>query len=117
MCKFARMIASLKTFVTILSFCICSELYAQNALKGVLIDDSKIPLAGAVLQWKSQTYHAVTDEQGAFNILRADLDSILVINYVGFKTKEIAVAPDPENFHRLKRKHRFATGGSKGQTK
>lgn len=94
MCKFARMIASLKTFVTLLSFCICSELYAQNALKGVLIDDSKIPLAGAVLQWKSQTYHAVTDEQGAFNILRADRDSILVINYVGFKTKEIAVAPD-----------------------
>jgi hypothetical protein len=70
------------------------NLRAQSNLKGILVDDDKQPLAGAVMEWKNHSAHAITDSIGHFEISRKEGDSVLVINYVGFKTLEYTIHPN-----------------------
>ncbi len=69
-------------------FLLTLNLQAQSGLKGWLVDEQKMPLEGATLTWKSLSAHAVSDSAGYFQLNRLKSDSILVINYVGFKTLE-----------------------------
>lgn len=69
----------------------CAFLTAQTPLKGWLIDDNKLALQGATLNWSSHSNHAISDSNGMFLINRMPGDSILVIQYVGFKTLEYRV--------------------------
>lgn len=66
------------------------RLSAQSNLKGLLVDEDKQPLTGAVIEWKNHSAHAITDSIGRFEIQRKG-DSVLVINYVGFKTLEYTI--------------------------
>ncbi len=80
-------------FIGLLSFGIS---FSQNELKGKLVDESGLPLEGATLQWKNKNSFAVTDAEGKFKILRNN-DSILIINYVGFKSLEQKVLATENN--------------------
>ena len=69
---------------------------AQGELIGKLIDDSQRPLEGATVQWKNKSTFAITDSLGKFKIVRKN-DSILVINYVGFKSLESLISLTENN--------------------
>ncbi|AWW28774.1 SusC/RagA family TonB-linked outer membrane protein [Echinicola strongylocentroti] len=60
-------------------------------VKGEVYDDEGIPLAGATVKVKGASSGTVTDLDGAFNIEVPNEETILVISYVGFHTKEVVV--------------------------
>ncbi|MFI1773577.1 carboxypeptidase-like regulatory domain-containing protein [Thalassobellus citreus] len=60
----------------------------NNLIKGVILDADKIPLPGANIIIKSSKIGTTTDIDGKFSI-EAKADDILVISYIGFKTKEL----------------------------
>jgi len=68
-----------------------SGLRAQMSLQGWLIDETKDPLEGATISWSSHSAHAISDSNGYFTIPRLTNDSMLIIQYVGFKTKEFPI--------------------------
>lgn len=69
-------------------------LTAQTPLKGWLIDDKNVPVQGATLAWAGHSFHAISDSEGLFLINRLADDSLLIIQYVGFKTLEFRVPPN-----------------------
>lgn len=62
----------------------------QLTLRGKVLDEGGLPLAGASVRVKGSTTGSLTDGDGAFSI-RAALGAILVISYVGYSEKEVSV--------------------------
>ncbi len=71
---------------------LCSGLAAQNLeLRGSVFDADNAPLAGASVVVKGSTTGVFADIDGAFKISLKDPNSILVVNLMGYETKEVAV--------------------------
>ncbi len=85
--------AQYKTPLLTVILVIVSIIYsvAQNELKGNVASQNKQTLEGALIHWKNKTVHAVTDSIGFFQIARTKMDSILIIDYLGFKSLEYIV--------------------------
>lgn len=66
----------------------------QNAppVTGKVTDRSGQPLSGATVKVKGQNPITHTDASGVFSLSGIDSDDVLMISFVGFKTKEITVA-------------------------
>lgn len=65
--------------------------FAQNiSIKGVVSDESGQPLTGANVVVKGTTTGAQTDFDGNYSLSAAS-DATLVVSYLGFVTKEVAV--------------------------
>lgn len=65
---------------------------AQNQkVKGVVKDASGEPLIGVNVLLKGGTVGAITDLDGAFDLIVNDDKSVLVFSFVGFETKEVPV--------------------------
>ncbi|UII77301.1 TonB-dependent receptor [Flagellimonas sp. HMM57] len=64
---------------------------AQTQITGVVLDENNAPLPGANVQEKGTTNGVVTDFDGNFIINVQDSNSILVISYIGFETKELTL--------------------------
>ncbi|MDR7372003.1 TonB-dependent receptor [Flavobacterium aquidurense] len=67
-------------------------LTVQKPIKGKVTDEKGIPLAGANILVKGTKNEAVTDIDGNFSIDVPDSNSILVVSYTGFSTKEFSAA-------------------------
>lgn len=69
-----------------------TEMIAQQSLtiKGVVADATGEPLIGVNVQIKGSTQGAITNLDGEFT-LAGKVGDILVISYIGYKTKEIRV--------------------------
>lgn len=62
-------------------------------VKGKIIAKAdKLPLPGVNVMIKGSTFGAVTDVDGNFRVQVVSASNILVINYIGYKTIEVAVA-------------------------
>ncbi|WP_405606955.1 SusC/RagA family TonB-linked outer membrane protein [Polaribacter sp. Asnod1-A03] len=75
-------------------FLVCGSftLLAQTSIKGkVLSLTDKMPLPGASVSEKGTANGTSTDFDGNFSLSMSNPSGILVISYVGFKTKEISV--------------------------
>ena len=59
-------------------------------VKGQVVDQDDMPLIGATVMVKGTTNGVVTDLDGNFQ-LDAPADAVLVVSYIGFKDREIAV--------------------------
>ena len=59
-------------------------------VKGQVIDQGGEPLIGATVKVKGSTGGSVTDIEGNFE-LKAPSNAILVVSYVGYQDKEVAV--------------------------
>ncbi|WP_298948370.1 carboxypeptidase-like regulatory domain-containing protein [uncultured Polaribacter sp.] len=79
-----------KIFYTLLLLVPISFL-AQTTIKGKVIDDTKYPLPGASIIVKGSTRGEVTDFDGNFSIKIDKTPAILVVSYLGYKTKEVVV--------------------------
>jgi TonB-linked SusC/RagA family outer membrane protein len=69
------------------------NLYAQEVtVKGTIVDSkTSTPLSGATVKIKNGTASAVTDANGAFQIVAPSSESIITVTYVGYKVYEVKV--------------------------
>ncbi|NUY82564.1 carboxypeptidase-like regulatory domain-containing protein [Flavobacterium sp. MAH-1] len=75
-------------FSLFLLFCLTTAL-AQTKVSGIVIDDTKLPVPYANVQFKGTTQSAVTNEDGKFYIESPNTYKTLVVSFMGYKTKEI----------------------------
>ena len=59
-------------------------------LSGRVVDENNKPLPGATITLKKSTQSVVTDFDGRFDLLVSQQNSVLVVSYMGLKTKEVA---------------------------
>jgi TonB-linked SusC/RagA family outer membrane protein len=66
--------------------------YAQNeiSIKGKIVDSKNLPLPGATINVKGTSESTTTDFDGKFTI-SSPSNGTLVVSFIGFKNKEIAV--------------------------
>lgn len=72
------------------------KLKADKELSGTVINEDGTPLIGATVQLKGSSIGAITNDQGNFNITVPDDAEILVISYIGYFAKEIAIGNQTE---------------------
>ncbi|QEM09807.1 SusC/RagA family TonB-linked outer membrane protein [Mucilaginibacter rubeus] len=60
-------------------------------ITGTVVDESGKPLAGATVRVRGSTMGAPTDQQGSFSFEAPD-QSILIISFVGYVTREVKVS-------------------------
>lgn len=63
----------------------------HKEVKGLVTNGSGLPLPGASIVEKGTTNGTQTDFDGEFALSVSDENAVLVISYIGFKTKEVAV--------------------------
>lgn len=88
MVKFFFMSNKHSVFSLFLLFCLTTAL-AQTKVSGIVIDDTKLPVPYANVQFKGTTQSAVTNEDGKFYIESPNTYKTLVVSFMGYKTKEI----------------------------
>lgn len=80
-------------WMTLLALVMTLSLFAQNAIKGVVLDETKQSLIGATIMVKGTTNGVVTDLDGNFSI-NAAKGAVLTFSYIGYKTQEVKVTSD-----------------------
>lgn len=63
----------------------------NKTITGTVLDETGVPLPGASVSIKGTSKGVSTDFDGKFKI-KANKNDILVVNYIGFTTKEISIA-------------------------
>lgn len=66
---------------------------SSGMVKGIVVDASGEPVIGASVMEQGTTRGTVTDIDGRFE-LAAGTNATLRISYIGYKTADVAVAPD-----------------------
>lgn len=69
----------------------------QQALSGKVSDEAGRPLAGVTIKVKGLQNNVMTGADGSFRLEAPIERPILVVSYVGYVTKEVAVAPSDRN--------------------
>ena len=77
-----------KLFLSSLILLTSTIMYAQNEIKGTVLDDLGETVIGATVLEKGTTNGTITDFDGNFS-LKVDAGKTLVISYVGYKTIEV----------------------------
>ncbi|MBU3025926.1 SusC/RagA family TonB-linked outer membrane protein [Zobellia galactanivorans] len=63
----------------------------QKEVSGVVLDTNGQPLSGATISEKGTLNGVIADFDGKFSISVTDENAVLVVSYIGFASKEIAV--------------------------
>lgn len=81
------------TFTLITFFAICLSAFAQEiTVKGIVFEsETRAPLLGATVLQKGTTNGITTDFDGNFSLPNVNVGDVLVVSYVGFKTREVIV--------------------------
>ncbi|MDO1448570.1 SusC/RagA family TonB-linked outer membrane protein [Rhodocytophaga aerolata] len=79
------------TLFTLLLLCCFQIAWAQQTVKGKVLDDSQQPLPGVNVLVKGSTVGTATDVEGNYSLQIPDGNSTLVFSAIGFITEEIAV--------------------------
>ena len=83
---------SLKGLLLLILLLSMISAYGQRTITGSVMDaETNEPLPGASVLLKGTTTGTITDADGSFTI-RAESDDVLVISFVGYKTREITVS-------------------------
>jgi TonB-linked SusC/RagA family outer membrane protein len=83
--KFSEILTLLLAFVVQFTFA------QENTISGTVTDDKGLPLPGVNVVVKSTISGTQTDFDGNYS-LQANRGAVLIFSYVGFETKEIAIA-------------------------
>jgi len=77
---------------TVLLLLFSCPVYAQTIVKGIVYDDTKLPLTGATIQVAGATAKAQTDAEGRFSIsVASPATAKLVFTFVGFESQTVSV--------------------------
>lgn len=63
-------------------------------VKGKVVDEKGLPLPGATVKVKESSRQVLTNTEGNFSISGIDEKSVLVISFLGYKTRELNAARD-----------------------
>jgi TonB-linked SusC/RagA family outer membrane protein len=78
--------------LAVLCFLLLNVAYAQNVtIKGVVKDETGLPVPSATIMVKGTTNGTQTDANGSYSI-NAPSNGTLVITYIGYATQEIAIS-------------------------
>src|SRR5205085_10582224 len=81
-----------KILLIISSITFFGTVFAQEAIKGLVKDESGQPLPGATIVLKGSSTYATTDDKGNFTIAASKaLPFTLQVNSVGFKVQEVEI--------------------------
>lgn len=75
---------------------------ADIVIRGIIKDEAGLPLPGAGVKVKGSSTSAAADVNGAFTITVPSQNTILIVTYVGYETKEITVGTQTALDIRLK---------------
>jgi TonB-linked SusC/RagA family outer membrane protein len=78
-----------KQILTLILLVTTSIAFSQNVITGGVLDDANIPVPSANVQIKDTTIGTVTDFDGNFTLSGIEMNQIIQVSYVGFKTSEI----------------------------
>lgn len=82
---------SKRGYITLLALLVSIITFAQGiTVKGIVIDETDIPLIGATVQVKGGQAGAATDLDGNFT-LTVNKNATLVVSYIGYLTQEVKV--------------------------
>jgi TonB-linked SusC/RagA family outer membrane protein len=82
-----------RAILSILLLMFSMMLHAQTEIRGNVVDNTGEPVIGATVMEKGTKNATITDFDGNFTI-SVEKGKILTISYIGFKTLEVAAAPD-----------------------
>jgi TonB-linked SusC/RagA family outer membrane protein len=68
-----------------------SLLYAQKILKGKVLDEKNLPLAGAGVKLKSSGKATVTGDDGTFTISAPENEKTMIFSFIGYPSQEIDI--------------------------
>lgn len=81
----------LKFKILYLFLFVANIMSAQINIKGTVIDESKEPMPGVTVQVKGKNMGTVTDLDGNFKLKVPGKNSIIVVSFIGYQSKEIKV--------------------------
>ena len=79
-----------KCFTMLLLLMTGTAVYAQNAIKGTVLDDTGSPLTGTSVMVEGTTTGTITDIDGKYTI-NAAKGSVLVFDFIGFDQQKVTV--------------------------
>src|SRR5690606_21045273 len=68
------------------------KVFRQTAIKGAVVDENGMPIAGASVAVEGTSISTVTDENGSFTLANVPDDASLTISYLGYATQTVAIA-------------------------
>lgn len=83
-----------KKYLYFILFFLCigiGNAFSQNAIKGVVYDNTDVPIIGANVKVKGTSNGTITNLNGEFNLSGVSENDVLIVSFIGYKTKEIVV--------------------------
>lgn len=80
-----------KTQMLFLSLMLSCAVYAQTTVRGIVYDESKDPILGALVAVKGSTNGTITDLDGKYTLSEIKKGDVLVFSYMGHTTQEITI--------------------------
>ncbi|RZJ69881.1 DUF5686 and carboxypeptidase-like regulatory domain-containing protein [Flavobacterium sp.] len=77
------------TFLSLAFLLFLTAAFAQTKVSGIVIDDTKLPVPYANVQFKGSTQSVVTNEDGKFYIESPTAYTKILVSFMGYKTKEV----------------------------
>ncbi|MBB2148960.1 SusC/RagA family TonB-linked outer membrane protein [Pedobacter gandavensis] len=82
----------LTIYIVMAVLCLNFKVKAQEStltLKGKIVNENKLPIAGANIKIKGKQLYSTTNKDGAFTIDKVGLGATLIITSIGYITKEV----------------------------
>lgn len=79
------------TFLSFFMVFLSTAAFAQTVVKGIILDNDKLPLAGATLQVAGTNTKTQSDAAGKYQITVPSPTSRLIVSFVGFETQTVNV--------------------------
>ncbi len=91
-----------KNFLFVALFFVTATVLGQTKITGIIVDNANQPLPGASILEKGTKNGTETDFDGNFSITTSKNSGVLVISYLGFRTKEISYNSSKTNLGTIK---------------
>ncbi|MFF5382187.1 SusC/RagA family TonB-linked outer membrane protein [Pedobacter suwonensis] len=79
------------TFLSFFMVFLNTAAFAQTVVKGIILDNDKLPLAGATLQVAGTNTKTQSDAAGKYQITVPSPTSRLIVSFVGFETQTVNI--------------------------
>jgi len=79
----------MKFLLCIKFFFLVSVIYSQSKVSGIIVDENNKPVSYASISFSNSYKGTISNEDGGFYLESKITHKKLVVNYLGFKTKEV----------------------------
>jgi outer membrane receptor protein involved in Fe transport len=91
-----------KNLLFIALFFITAIVLGQTKITGIIVDETNQSMPGASILEKGTANGTETDFNGKFTLVAKSKSGVIVISYVGYKTREFSFNPDNTNLGKIK---------------